>query len=70
MQKAYDQLDFERGVEAFITGMPAASVYGICGVSQRGHQAIRALVLWPTGDARTFWLTLNTDTVYAGFAST
>jgi hypothetical protein len=26
----YDQLDFGRGVEAFMAGMPAASVYGVC----------------------------------------
>ena len=28
--KVYDQLDFARGVEAFLTGMPAASVYALC----------------------------------------
>ena len=37
MQKVYDQLDFGRGVEAFLAGMPAASVYGACeGFNQAG----------------------------------
>jgi hypothetical protein len=27
VQKVYDNLDFGRGVEAFLAGMPAASVY-------------------------------------------
>src|SRR5262245_27992177 len=30
VQKAYDQIDFGRGVEAFLSGMPAASVQAIC----------------------------------------
>src|SRR6516225_8349940 len=30
VQKAYDQIDFGRGVEAFLSGMPAASVYAFC----------------------------------------
>src|SRR5262245_12490450 len=30
VQKVYDQLDFSRGIEAFLSGMPAASVYALC----------------------------------------
>src|SRR5580698_4592478 len=37
VQKVYDNLDFARGVEAFLSGMPAASVYAACeGLSQAG----------------------------------
>jgi hypothetical protein len=30
VRKVYDNLDFGRGVEAFMAGMPAASIYGMC----------------------------------------
>src|SRR5580693_8530310 len=37
VQKVYDNLDFARGVEAFLAGIPAASVYAVCeGLSQAG----------------------------------
>jgi hypothetical protein len=37
VQKVYDNLDHARGVEAFLTGIPAASLYAVCeGLSQAG----------------------------------
>src|ERR1700746_3445040 len=30
IQTVYDQIDFGRGIEAFLTGMPATSVYATC----------------------------------------
>jgi hypothetical protein len=37
VQKVYDQMAFGRGIEAFLSGMPAASVYALCeGLSQAG----------------------------------
>ncbi len=37
VRKAYDNLDFVRGVEAFLSGIPAASVYAVCeGLSGAG----------------------------------
>ncbi len=30
VKKVYDNLDFSRGVETFMAGMPAASVYAVC----------------------------------------
>ncbi len=37
VQKVYDQLDFNRGIEAFLTGMPGPALYAACeGVSQAG----------------------------------
>lgn len=40
VKKVYDNLDFARGVEAFLTGMPAASVYAACeGFKEAGFPA-------------------------------
>ncbi len=40
VKKAYDNLDYVRGVEAFLSGIPAASVYAACeGLSERGRKA-------------------------------
>jgi hypothetical protein len=37
VQKVYDNLDFSRGVEAFLSGIPAASLYAACeGLSEAG----------------------------------
>src|SRR5690349_8340525 len=30
VRKVYDQLDFSRGIEAFLSGIPAASVHAMC----------------------------------------
>jgi len=30
VKKAYDQVDFSRGIEAFLSGIPAASVHALC----------------------------------------
>src|SRR4051812_13519898 len=30
VQKVYDNIDFSRGVEAFLSGIPAASIYAAC----------------------------------------
>jgi hypothetical protein len=66
VQLAYDQLDFGRGVEAFMAGMLAASVYGICeglnqaGVKRNGGIGITEHLM----DARSLFLTPNATTVY------
>ena len=37
VQLAYDQIDFNRGIDAFLTGMSATSVYAICcGLEEAG----------------------------------
>jgi hypothetical protein len=48
VQKVYDNLDFARGVEAFLSGIPAASLYAACegpqpsrGQAQRRHWYLR-----------------------------
>ena len=62
----YDQLDFSRGVETFMAGMPAASVFAVCeGVDKAGVK--RNEVIGMTEDlmdARSLFLTPNATTVY------
>lgn len=66
VQKVYDNLDFARGVEAFLTGIPAASIYAACegmgkvGVKPNAGIAITEDLM----DARSLFLTPNSTTVY------
>lgn len=66
VQLVYDQLDFGRGVEAFMAGMPAASVYAGCnGLQEAGVQPNQAIGITENLlDARSLFLTPNTTTVY------
>jgi hypothetical protein len=62
----YDNLDFLRGVETFLNGIPAASLEGLrLGMAELGatecHQAV---VFDNLMDSNPLWLTGNTDTVY------
>jgi hypothetical protein len=62
----YDNLDFLRGVETFLNGVPAASVEALrLGQAELGatecHQAV---VFDDLMDSNPLWLTGNTDTVY------
>lgn len=46
VRKVYDNIDFSRGVEAFLSGMPAASVYALCqGLEDAGAVKTRASAL-------------------------
>ena len=66
-QKAYDNLDFMRGVEAFLNFVPAASVEAL----RRGNVELGAtgsnqvVLLQELLDSAPLFLTGNTDTVYA-----
>ncbi|MEN8249128.1 MAG: DUF1254 domain-containing protein [Bacteroidota bacterium] len=66
VQKTYDNLDFMRGVEAFLNGIPATSVAGMIkgmqevGVTEYNHVLIMDKLL----DSTPLFLTGNTDTVY------
>jgi hypothetical protein len=66
VQKVYDNLDFMRGVETFLSGMPAASVYAACeGLSQAGAKRNGGITISENLlDARTLMLTPNSTTVY------
>jgi hypothetical protein len=64
----YDNLDFLRGVEAFLSACPAASLdamldgIGTLGVDRNGVISITETLL----DARALYLTPNTESVYIG----
>jgi hypothetical protein len=66
VQKVYDNLDFSRGVEAFLSGMPAASVYAACeGIDQIGAKRNQGIAITEDlMDARSLFLTPNSTTVY------
>lgn len=68
-QKAYDQLDFGRGVDAFLKGMSATSVHALCrGMEDVGVKANQGVgIAEDLLDARSLFLTANTTTVYAMF---
>ena len=65
VRKAYDNLDFTRGVEAFLSGMPAASIYAMChGFEKAGMPAHTVGISEDLLDARSLWLTANSTTIY------
>jgi len=65
VEKVYDQLDFARGVEAFLSGIPAASVYAFLeGLKQAGIGPFEMGITEQLLDARSLWLTPNTTTMY------
>lgn len=65
VRKVYDQLDFSRGVETFLTGCPAASVFAFLrGMKEAGMGTFSLGIHEQLSDARSLWLTPNTSTVY------
>ena len=69
VQKVYDNLDFARGMEAFMAGMPAASVYALCnGFREGGFPPNQGIgITEGLADARSLFLTPNTTVVYIWF---
>ena len=65
--RVFDHLDFIRGVEAFLSGVPAASMEAIrIGLTELGATASNVCVLFDElMDSNPLFLTGNTDTVYA-----
>jgi hypothetical protein len=69
VRKVYDQVDFGRGIEAFLSGIPAASVHALCnglesvGVKKNQGMGITENLM----DARSLFLTPNSTTVYSFF---
>ena len=65
VQKVYDNLDFQRGVEVFLNSMPGASLYamreGLRNVGVNNHTVV---VFETLMDSKSLFLTPNTDTVY------
>lgn len=66
VQTVYDNLDFARGVETFLAGMPAASLYAVCeGIDKAGVKRNQGFGITENlMDARSLFLTPNATTVY------
>ncbi|TBR35985.1 MULTISPECIES: DUF1254 domain-containing protein [Dyella] len=65
-QKAYDNLDFQRAVQAFLDTQQAASLAAMRkGIHSAGGSAHAALLFGDLLDSKSLFLTANTDTVYA-----
>ena len=66
VQMVYDQLDFSRGIEAFLAGMPATSIYAACrGLDQVGIKRNHGIGITEAFiDARSLFLTPITSNVY------
>jgi hypothetical protein len=63
--KVYDNLDFLRGVDSFLNGMPAASIHALCtGLEEAGVGPFKVGIFEDLMDARSLFLTANSTTVY------
>jgi hypothetical protein len=69
VRKVFDNIDFARGVEAFLGGIPAASVYAACkGLDDAGVTRNKGIgITEDLMDARSLFLTPNSTTVYVFF---
>ena len=66
VQKVYDNLDFQRGVQAFLTAMPAASLSAMRkGIRGFGPDNQTVIIFETLMDSRSLFLTPNTESVYA-----
>jgi hypothetical protein len=64
-QLVYDNIDRQRGVEAFLAAMPGASVYAIReGLKSQGADNQTVLVFETLMDSKSLFLTGNSETVY------
>ena len=65
VEKVYDNLDFSRGVQAFLTAMPGASVYALReGMRSQGADNQTVLIMETLMDSKSLFLTPNSKTVY------
>ncbi|MGL1932769.1 MAG: DUF1254 domain-containing protein [Desulfotalea sp.] len=66
VDKIYDNLDLMRGVETFLSGIPATSIEGLrLGMLEMGADSSnKAVILDKLLDSKPLFLTGNTDTVY------
>ena len=64
-QKVYDNLDFQRGVQAYLNSIQIASMYGMRkGILSFGPANTTALLFETLMDSKALWLTPNTTSVY------
>jgi hypothetical protein len=65
VQKLYDNLDFQRGVQAFLNTMPAASLVAMRkGIRDFGLDNQTVLIFETLLDSRSIFLTANTESIY------
>src|SRR5215475_3039649 len=65
VEKVYDNLDFQRGVEAYLTALPAVSIEGVrTGVTGFGPVNQTVLISEQLLDSKSLFLTANTTTPY------
>ena len=65
VRKVYDNLDFSRGVAAFLNGIPAVSVYAMMeGLKSAGVRTHDIGIFEDLMDARSLFLSPNSTTVY------
>jgi hypothetical protein len=65
VDKVYDNLDFQRGVQAYLTALPAVSIEGARkGISGFGPANQTALIAEQLLDSKSLFLTANTTTPY------
>jgi hypothetical protein len=66
VQTVYDNLDFQRGVEAFLTALPAAGFCAVrTGIRGFGPDNQTMLITESLLDSRTRFFVANTETVYS-----
>jgi hypothetical protein len=64
-RKVYDNLDFQRGMQAFLNNIPAASAYALrTGLRTFGPDNTTVLISESLMDSRSLFLTGNTETIY------
>jgi hypothetical protein len=65
VEKVYDNLDFERGVQSFLSGMPGVSLVGMrTGFQKLGVTNGTILIYENLLDSKSLFLTGNIDSVY------
>ena len=66
VQKVYDNLDFQRGVQAFLTALPAAALSAMRkGIRMFGPDNQTVLIAESLLDSHTLWGVPNTETIYS-----
>jgi hypothetical protein len=66
IDKVYDNLDFQRGVQAFLTAVPGASAAAIrAGIRHYGPDNQTTILFESLMDSKSLFLTANTESVYA-----
>lgn len=65
VQKVYDNLDFQRGVQAFLAALPAADFYAMrTGYRTFGPDNQTVLITESLLDSRSVYFVANTETIY------